>query len=225
MKCANISCDEPLMTTSLNCRGLASKEKRKDLFSLFKSKRYDIIYLQDIHWDETTLILAKQEWDYKLVCAPFDTHSRGTAILFNNTFEFSLGIIKNDPNGNYTLVELYLPNKLSLILGSIYAPNQDTPNFIQNIKIIIEEFENPNILLGGDWNSTRNYRLDNYNYVNQNNPKMTGAISELAKEFSLADAWRINHPQKRQFTWLQGRSNKQACLDYFLCNEEFRISI
>ena len=204
---------------SLNCRGLANKEKRRDLFAFFKEKNCDIIFLQDTHWDTEIGLLAKQEWDYKITFAPFNTRSRGTAILFNNTFKFSLGITKNDDSGNYTFIELVLPNTLCFILGSIYAPNQDCPNFISNLSNIITDYENPNIMLGGDWNSTRIYELDNLNYVKQNNPRMTVAINQLAETFSLVDAWRTSNPAKKQYTWLLAISNKQARVDYFLCSD------
>ena len=49
---------------------------------------------------------------------------------------------------------------------------------------------------------------------------MSLAIDSLCNDLSLIDPWRVNNPKSRQFTWLQGISNKQASLDYFLCNDE-----
>ena len=49
---------------------------------------------------------------------------------------------------------------------------------------------------------------------------MSLAIDSLCNDLSLIDPWRVNNPKAKQFTWLQGVSNKQARLDYFLCNEE-----
>ena len=34
------------------------------------------------------------------------------------------------------------------------------------------------------------------------------------------DKWRVKNPKTKRYTWLQGLSNKQARLDYYLCNEE-----
>ena len=150
-----------LNIVSLNCRGLSDREKRIDFFSLFKQKHYDVILLQDTHWDINISNQALEEWDYELVAAPFNTRSRSTAILINNTFEFTLGNRKNDINDNYSLVEISLPTGLDLLIGSIYAPNQDNPVFIRNLADLLEEYENPNILLVGDWNLTRNFALMN----------------------------------------------------------------
>ena len=211
--------DSNIKITSLNCRGLASKEKRADYFSKFKD-RIDIILLQDIHWDNKTLLKVKEEWGYKLFCSTFTTQARGTAILMNNTFEFNIGEIRKDPGGNFTLVKINFMNNMDIIIGSVYGLNQDNPQFYQKLDEEINKFGNPNMIIGGDWNSTRNFKLDNKNYNNHNNPSSQNAINELIQNFNLIDAWRVNHPNKKQYTWIQGLSNKQSRLDYFLITEE-----
>ena len=153
-------------------------------------------------------------------CSPYTTKARGTAILFNNTFEFDLGEIIKDTGGNYTLTELLLPNNLKLVIGSVYGPNQDNTPFFDTLSQDITKFENSLMILGGDWNSTRDYTLDNVNYVSHNNPKSVKAITRMCNEYNLVDSWRINNPDKKQYTWLQGISNKQSRLDYFLITEE-----
>ena len=212
--------DTNIKIITLNCRGLAAREKRADLFAKLKEERNDILLLQDTHWDNKLLLKVKEEWGYKLVCSTFTTQARGTAILFNNSFEFTIGEVKKDPEGNYTLAEINLSNNISVIIGSIYGPNQDTPNFYTHLDDLISQFENPNIILGGDWNSTREFTLDNKNYRNHNNPRSNKAITDLCQSYNLVDSWRINNPTKLQYTWIQGISNKQARLDYFLINEE-----
>ena len=63
--------------------------------------------------------------------------------------------------------------------------------------------------------------MDNINYVTQNNKKKSLAITTiLCNNLSLVDPWRVNNKSEKRYTWLQGISNKQAILDYFLCNEE-----
>ena len=104
----------------------------------------------------TGMIISVQkindEWDGQYISSPHDTRSRGTAILLNNTFEFTLGTNIKSNTGNYCITELILPTKLSIVLATVYAPNQDDPDFIAEIISKIESFENPNIIIGGDWN-------------------------------------------------------------------------
>ena len=204
----------------MNCRGLANREKRQDIFAKLKEDRYDIGLLQDTHWDTNTLNTVMEEWGYKMICAPYKSNSRGTAIMLNNSFEFTIGETINDKMGNFSLTEIKLHTDFSLVIGSVYAPNQDSPEFIEFLTSSIQTFENPNILIAGDWNSTRDFGLDNKNYVIQNNMKMTRAISNMMETLSLVDPWRLANPNTRRYTWAQGISNKHARLDSIFCNEE-----
>ena len=192
------------MGRGLNCKGLANREKRQDIFTKLKEDKYDIGLLQDIHWYTKMLNNAMEEWEYKMICAPYTTNSRGTAILFDNSFEFTIGESINDRMGNFSITEIKLHTDFSLVLGSVYAPNQDSPEFIEYLTNSIQSFENFNILIAGDWNSTRKFELDNKNYVTQNNMKMTRAINNMIKTLSLVDPWRLSNPNLRRYTWAQG---------------------
>ena len=209
-----------LKIISVNCRGLANRERRQDLFSKLKEDKVDIAMLQDTHWDTRTAFLAKEEWGYKICCSPFSTHARGTAILTSNSFEFEVENITIDKSGNYTIIEMILHNGFTLVLGSIYGPNSDSPEFIINITREIQKMENPNILLAGDWNCTRDFKFYNLYYVTQNNTKVMKEIINMCNTINLVDPWLVNNLNKKQYTWSQGISNKQSRLDYFLYNEE-----
>ena len=176
--------------------------------------------MQDIHWSADTSIKVKEEWGSNIIISPNTTQARGTAILINNIFECDLGGNIIDPGGNYSMIELILPTGLKIVLASIYGPNQDTPQFYKEISNHLASFENPTILIGGDWNCTRDFKIDNLNYVAVNNPKSVQEIDQLCRKHNLNDVWRIYNPSKNKFTWSQGISNKKARLDYFLCNEE-----
>ena len=73
----------------MNCRGMASREKTVDLFTKWKKEQFDIILLQDTHWSPTTILRVREEWEFKCINSTFSTHSRGTSILINNTFEYN----------------------------------------------------------------------------------------------------------------------------------------
>ena len=205
---------------STNCRGLACRKKREDMFNKWKGDHFDIILIQDTHWTPQTVLQLGNEWEHKHFSSTYSSNSRGTSILLNNYFEFTIGEIKKDPLGNYIFLEILLPDQTSFVIGSIYGPNEDSPSFYNNIDNIIKDFNNPNIIIGGDWNSTRNYDIDNKNYLNKNNPNATKAIDRLIASHNLTDIWRVKNPNVKRYTWLQGISGKQARLDYFLCNEE-----
>ena len=105
--------------------------------------------------DNLTFTKAKEERGNKILCAPKNTYPSGTAILLNIRFEFTLYKTTTNDTGNYTITELQLHRGISLILGFIYCQNQDNPFFTNNIMEIIQSYENSNILLEGDWSTTR----------------------------------------------------------------------
>ena len=210
-----------LKIMSLNCRGMASRNKRIDLFSKWLEGKYDMILLQDTHWTPESLIVVKEEWNRKFFSSTLSSNSRGTSILINNTFEFNIGNIRRDEEGNYIILELLLPHDNNIAIGSVYGPNSDNKIFYQELDQIVTSFSNPMIIIGGDWNSTRNFNIDNNNYKAPNNQKNANFITRIINKHNLVDIWRLKIPNKRRYTWLQGVSDKQARLDFFLCSEEF----
>ena len=63
-----------------------------------------------------------------------------------------------------------LPNDNNIIIGTIYGSNLDNEAFYKELNETLSTFNNPVIILGGDWNCTRDFQLDNNNYVSANNP-------------------------------------------------------
>ena len=212
-----------LKIISLNCRGLGNKVKRQDIFSWLATENADIVLLQDTHWDTNTVQQVQQEWNFTLLSTVFDTRSRGCAILFKNSFEFNLGQKSLDINGNYAITEVILPENFSFVIGSIYAPNQDNPKFIKDLQSVIEDYNNPNIIVGGDWNSTRNYALDNLNYLSQNHPRTTREITSFMETLNLTDGWRVNNPNLKRYTWLQGISKQTGKTGFSSNNRRFNV--
>ena len=199
---------------------MALKNKRDDLFTKWADEKYDIILLQDTHWTTKSLVSIKREWDRKIISSTLTSNSKGTSILLNNSFEYSLGNIIKDELGYYVIIELMLPNDNNIIVGTVYGPNNDDENFYSDLDRALSSFNNPVIILGGDWNSTRNFSMDNNNYVAPNNQKNAKALTKIINKYNLTDVWRPKNPNKKRYTWLQGMSCKQARLDFFLCSEE-----
>ncbi|CAG2199063.1 unnamed protein product [Mytilus edulis] len=86
-----------IVVGSVNCRGLANKVKRLDIFSICK-KRYDIAVLVDTHCCLENENKWLQEWGYTGKFSSYSNRSRGVAVLFKNSFEFKINneIIDNN---------------------------------------------------------------------------------------------------------------------------------
>ena len=93
------------------------------------------------------------------VCGGFDcffssfrSNSRGVAILVNNNFEFKALRSKSDSNGNYLFMEALVENQHKILLYNIYAPNTDSPEFFEELFQNIDDFDNENLVICGDYN-------------------------------------------------------------------------
>ena len=204
---------------SQNCQGLANMQKRRDLFHFVKSKKYNIICLQDIHLEKKMEPYIKSEWGYQVYMSPFRSNRRGVMILLNNNFEQQVESIKTDPNGNYIILNMTIQGK-KVTLVNIYGPNEDNPQFYRNLKEKYSEFDNEILIICGDWNFVQNPEVDYYNYLHINNPRARKVVLDTMEENSLVDVWRLFNEDVRAYTWKRMNPvRKQERLDYFLINE------
>ncbi|CAG2188066.1 E3.1.11.2 [Mytilus edulis] len=99
-----------IVVGSVNCRGLANKVKRLDIFSICK-KRYDIAVLVDTHCCLENENKWLQEWGYTGKFSSYSNRSRGVAVLFKNSIEFKINmeIVDNDVIvvGDWNVVQNY----------------------------------------------------------------------------------------------------------------------
>ena len=210
---------------SMNCRGLAEGLKRREVFKWLREKKVDIALLQDTHWTPKLSNYITAEWGYRAYFASYKSNARGVAILLNNTFEFEVKETKADINGNYLFLEMELPGIITLIMGSIYGPNSDCPEFHQDIDKMLKEFENPNVIMAGDWNFTLNQELDNLHYKKHNNPNASKTMIELMLSNDWVDYWRTFFPDRKKYSWSSKTPSKYARLDYFVGSEELTSAI
>ena len=76
--------------------------------------------------------------------------SKGVIKLMNNIFEQKVKRIKTDKNGNYIILDTVVQDK-EFTLINLYGPNNDNPQFYENLMKTISEFEIENVIICGDW--------------------------------------------------------------------------
>ncbi|ESO92980.1 hypothetical protein LOTGIDRAFT_119738 [Lottia gigantea] len=81
---------------TINCQGIGSPEKRKDVIQYYKQKNFNILCLQDNHFNEKDENKIEIKWGFKCISNSFSSNSRGVAILINNNIEFKIKTIKKD---------------------------------------------------------------------------------------------------------------------------------
>ena len=208
---------------TFNARGLNEKKKRTDVFSWLKKKKYDICLLQEVHSTKNVESYWETEWGYKCFFHSFNGNSKGVAILFKNSFSYTIKKVITDTDGRLLILNMLL-NDLNVTIANVYGPNVDDPVFYKYFKTKIEEFENSHLILGGDYNVVQNFSLDTNNIQNRNNPKSQEVINEIKEDLDLSDPWRVNNPDTRTYTWHNSR-HQQSRLDYFLVSHDILQNI
>ena len=67
---------DSIKIVSINCQGLASYNKRKDVFDYHRSKKIQILCLQDTHFNKKNEDMIMAEWGYKGYFNSFSTNAR-----------------------------------------------------------------------------------------------------------------------------------------------------
>ena len=123
------------------CRGgLSVATKRRDLFQYVRSKKYNIVCLQDTHINKNLESFIKADWGYEAYFSSYTTNSRGVMTLINNNFDQNVKRIKTDNNGNFMMLDMVIDDK-EITLVNIYGPNNDNPHFFENLKQKMKNFK------------------------------------------------------------------------------------
>ena len=133
---------------SANCQGLQNLQKRTDVINYLKEMKAHIICLQDTHWTKSDTSKVKEIWGNTCYVHGKRTNARGVAILLNNDFEYEVLETKLDSEGNYICLTLKISDWILNIM-TIYAPNNDSPEFFTEVQKIIQENENENVQSDG----------------------------------------------------------------------------
>lgn len=209
---------DTIRIATVNCQGLNTPSKRKDVLNFYKSKDYSIICVQDTHFTRDLEPFVETQWGYKCVFNSFSSNSRGVAVLFNNNFELKLHRVKKDEEGNLLALDLNIDeNRITLI--NIYGPNSDNPEFYEKVRDSFLELDNDYYILCGDFNIALDQELDTFNYSASNNPKARGKLLEIMNDLNLIDYYRILNPGRKIYTWRRKNPVKQGRIDYILISE------
>ena len=210
-----------LSIASFNINGASRYDKQKDVFDYLRKKSFDIILLQETHVKTGSENYLRSIWGYNCFVCGNSSASKGVAILFRNSFLYTLhNVIKDETNGCYLMIDITISDT-RMTIANIYGPSdRDNPDFFNDVFNIIEQIGNRQVVTAGDWNTILNPELDARNYRSFNpKPRSRRAIIENMDKFNLIDIFRKVFPTKRAYSWRRFNTIQQSRLDYILLSD------
>ena len=211
---------EQVHILSLNVRGFRDTSKiTKTLNWAFEKKKIDIFLIQESHGEPKIMEVWKDLWKGKIYYSHGSSNSKGVAIFVKQDLDFEYISESKDEEGRYIMVKCKIYDMVYIIVN-YYGPNKDD---LENMSIMlkkVEEYEESNLVIGGDFNFVMNIDLDKSGGLPVTHFKMRDYLVTWMEDKGLVDIWRVEHPSTRQYTWRSNTKPRVQCrLDYFIISE------
>lgn len=203
-----------LNVVTYNVNGLNHVVKRKKILTQLKQMECDIALLQESHLSDFEHKKLKREWVGHTFFSSHPSSKRnGVCILINKRLSFTLQNKVTDSEGRFIVINCVISGTVFTI-ANIYAPNNDSPQFIDKCFLEIGKYTRTQTVIGGDFNCTLSPAFDK----SQTGPtlQMSKAIKYYCREQGLVDIWRKLHPSTRDYTFFSNRHKAYSRIDFFL---------
>ena len=212
-----------LMLMSWNVRGLNNVVKRKKVLTFIKSKRCDIVFMQETH-----LLLQEskklcKDWVGFVGAACGSSNSRGVATLISKHLQFKCLKESKDDEGRILLILSEIQGN-TVILANVYAPNVDDPSFFGILERMLGEMGDYPVLLGSDMNEVMDSVLDRSSTLVRSSRAQV-ALKDMTKEMGLIDVWRMQNPTARDYSYFSPRYGSLSRIDYLLVSQSLMSSV
>ena len=211
---------------SLNINGGRDRCKRALVTELVKQKNVDILFLQETHSDSRNEVDWGIWWEGQCRLSHGTNLSGGVAVLFNRRCNPKVLSTIELVRGRCLIVRAEIEGYVYCFV-SIYAHNQgaDRLSFFNTLRDELLKYNHEQLIIGGDWNSTEDFTMDR----NSEEPHLQSsrALSRIVTQLDIVDAWRLKHPNTRQYTWVKATSGRvsAARLDRFYISQTLVSSL
>ena len=108
----------------------------------------------------------------------------------------------------------------NLVVGSIYGPNIDSPQFFKAAQDTIQKMQPEKVVLGGDMNTVLDPGLDRSDQKLHKNSTAGKMLENIIEAENWTDVWRDIHPFEPGYTWKRTRPTYLAeRLDYIFISD------
>ncbi|KAJ0061406.1 hypothetical protein NL108_018634 [Boleophthalmus pectinirostris] len=208
-----------LQYSTWNVNGMGKPSKREKILRHLKNKKQDVVFLQETHMSSLESLKLRRDWVGHVFFSAGSTKSRGVAILVNKRTQFKVKQEIKDDDGRIILILAEICGQ-TLILGSVYAPNGDNPNFFADLENKIQHLGRFPIILGGDFNTVLDEILDCTRPTRSRVTDSSLIIKRICSSLALVDVWRLRYPNERDYTFYSGAHQVFSRIDFFLVSTQ-----
>ena len=195
-----------LTIDSLNCNGLADKQKRRRILNHFFKRKVDIVLLQETHTTTATAETYKNQWrslstKHSSYWNSLTSRSCGVAILISDTSKVKVLDTKQDLAGRVISLKIKCQNNI-LQIQSIYAPStaEPRPTFFEDLHEY--SFTDGQIIVGGDFNMVEDPQIDRLGGTPcAAHVRGLTELLQYKNTMNLVDIWRERNPTTRSYSW------------------------
>ena len=210
-----------LRVGTFNANGLGNPKKRDLVLNWLKSKREDIIFLQETHTTASTEKVWSRSWEGEIIFNHGTSNTTGVAILFKPNIA-NLKIIKHKTiiQGRATLVEIEI-NNVKFCLVNVYCPNNDDTNFLESVFLeTLGRSRDDHIIMAGDWNTVLDNTVDKCGGLQTHaNHNCQDFINSMITDYGLSDIFRLTRSTDRLYTHFNKQHKTATRLDFFLVDD------
>ncbi|MES9882662.1 MAG: reverse transcriptase domain-containing protein [Sedimenticola sp.] len=206
-----------LNIATFNINGMRATETQAELKQICESHNFDILLLQETHFDTKYIGKAiEQELSYKSFWSFGTSRSCGVGILLSDNLSYTLEKYEYDFDGRFLFIDIKI-GEIPYRIINIYAPNKekDRKEYFLNLSQFL--VANRNIIVGGDFNCVENSRKDKFGRDSNPDFGTTGSkeLKTLTNDFQITDSFRKLNPNMIASTWHAAGKQIHARLDRF----------
>ena len=198
-----------------NVNGLNDTKKRGEVLLHIEKYNPDILCLCDTRLDDQQYVNLMNESNKHCYYSKTDRTARGVCILIKKSLPLSVSKIISSDTGNLVKIECKFDSNTFNLL-CIYGPNEDNPNFFNDLFNLIANSNMANSIIVGDFNVTINPYMDNLHYAQVRNVLAREKLKEMMEQHGFIDVFRQLNRNKKRFTWFSESGRQRARLDMAL---------
>ncbi len=209
---------------SINVRGLNDEKKRRNIIAWLQDNQAKIVFLQETFCKVDYPEFNNKQWT-TLHNFTNSTHSRGVAIMLNNSLTIDVLNVHKKEDARAILVNVKI-GEIETTLCNIYAPTKknERKEFLKTLKMWIARHADypEHLILGGDMNCAIN---NNDRQNNAGNDDYTRPILQnLLSNHELVDAWYITN-KKPHYTFIDPDNGSKSRIDYLFLSKDITYKV